>query len=108
MPFFNAGDQEVLLRYMDDVFTVEFDLVHGEAGFGWADRMGPQERLSADHAQILKVKMPLYKNVVLAKGKLEALHASVDNAVSSFSEMKGKTVSLTNTWTSFERQSMQE
>jgi dCTP deaminase len=90
VPVFNAGDQEVLFRYMDNVFTVEFDLGEGEASFGWTARMGRQERLTADHLKMLDVKTSLYKDVLFTKGKLEALQTSVDSAVSSFSETKGK------------------
>lgn len=105
VPVFNAGDQEVLLKHMEKVFTVEFDVdPHAQASFGWSEKMGTQDRLSADHVQMLKVSMSHTKDVASIKNRIESLQALANSAEAFSKEAKNKVSEIEKQFDSFRKE----
>jgi len=78
VPVFNAGDKEVLLRFKDSVFTVEFDIGEGEATHGWSEKNGRQTHLTSEHVQALEYNLSFYRDIFFAKNELEKLRSITD------------------------------
>jgi len=71
VPVFNAGDTDIVLTRNDKIFTVEFVLTTKEAEWGWSDRYGEQNNISA-RDNIPKVLKANFNDIKSANRKLDA------------------------------------
>ena len=68
-----------MLRYKDDVFTIEFDIGENEASYSWAERHGEQKHISSDHVQTLENKLSFYKDIFFARSELSRIKSEVNS-----------------------------
>lgn len=71
VPVFNAGDTDIVLTRNDKIFTVEFVRTNADAEWGWSERHGEQNDISArdNFPKILKAN---FSDIRSANRKIDA------------------------------------